>query len=538
MGQRNMSDPELVETRHARRLPDEGDMQRSISGREHLRSEVEGMADAKQIQSFVDSVSELRLSWHDATGKQLVRRARQDKKAHSLSPVSVSRSATRATAKDEQPCSRAHAMPDSLMPASLPTSVLKTREGLVDSHGLASQQDPWVSPQNQKRVNKTPGLASQQDPRVSESTDPHGLAMCADGIAADGLARSGAHTHADGLTTPSKEMHKSRSSKPRPPLSPDDIRPREPAGVRGEAHREEQASGHHEDLDQCHLPERNTKETDGTPALCKHVSSDEDEARTRRPTQRAPSPVEKEARAQVDARRVRGGADSTRMREDELKQEFADGRAGVLTPMVDKHVGFMQEHMAMKMAAVRACVQSGMDKPDELGRSSCARRISADRACGHASGAATGQSPAIEVVREQSPAIRVVRWRKHQRRPTASETVCSVANCGKVGMYEYREEGTCAGPKQSAGSTPPLICAVVCSVECKLAVLCAKKQQLEQKVASLRLRRASASDKSASRGNGKSISEQWEERRTEQGQVYYLDHSACTSHWSLPTGAA
>lgn len=57
---------------------------------------------------------------------------------------------------------------------------------------------------------------------------------------------------------------------------------------------------------------------------------------------------------------------------------------------------------------------------------------------------------------------------------------------------------------------------VVCSVECKLALLHSRC------VPSL------GGTKAASLPDG------WEERSWLDGRIFYLDHNTCTSHWSVP----
>jgi len=81
---------------------------------------------------------------------------------------------------------------------------------------------------------------------------------------------------------------------------------------------------------------------------------------------------------------------------------------------------------------------------------------------------------------------KIIRFRADQREPREGEPVCAVAGCRQYGRYQVKATGH-----------------FVCSVECRL--------ELTQ-----------------TRLNGNS----WEERRTEQGWSYFLNHSSCSSHWT------
>jgi hypothetical protein len=160
-----------------------------------------------------------------------------------------------------------------------------------------------------------------------------------------------------------------------------------------------------------------------------------------------------------------------------------------------------------------------------------------------------------------------VRWRTNQRSPRGLERVCCMSGCGKVRMEDrvFRvvvpstmapaSRGRAAhcraalridarayphAPLRSGAlDLPPLsTCAqlsndqrqvgmytyhdlggedVVCSVECKLALLHSRCAPWL------------GGTKTASLPDG------WEQRTSLDGRIFYLDHNTCTSHWSVPT---
>ena len=72
---------------------------------------------------------------------------------------------------------------------------------------------------------------------------------------------------------------------------------------------------------------------------------------------------------------------------------------------------------------------------------------------------------------------------------------------------------------------------LVCSVECKLALLRARGAGWFASGAGKEL-----PDRKL--GGKCELPEGWESRETRGGRVFYLDHTACTTHWSLPNSAA